>query len=222
MNRIAWDLREDLPRPSGPLGEFVDAVVEADGGMPRPDESRPDEFRSVEVLPGSFAVRISRDGAQSVQMLDVRTDMTVEIEMVDRIAKYQAVQRAMDLDARLRALRAAIASVLDEFEAVIDVLGRSRTTEARELIAAGQGLSDELRALADFEAVMMYRPGLLGLTSSYDEPTEGERLDLIRTEEALEGLTLVIGDFLILEVNRFARRAEAAGLEVAFFIGPIG
>ena len=217
VNRIAWDLREDPPRPSGPLGEFFDAAIGGDGGEPRSTE-----LRSVEVLPGSYAVRISRIGAQSVQMLDVRTDMSVDIDLVQRIAKYQAVQRALDLDATLRALRAAVASVHAELERVIEWVGRAGIAGEVELIAASRTLGDELRELADFESVMRYRPGVLALTSSYDQPTEGERLDLIRMEEALDELTRVIGDFLILDINRFARRVEAAGWEVSFFIGPIG
>ena len=69
---------------------------------------------------------------------------------------------------------------------------------------------------------MKYRPGVLGLTSSYDKPTEGQRLDLIRMEEELDGLTLRIGDFLILDINLFARRVGDAGLDASFFVGPIG
>ena len=69
---------------------------------------------------------------------------------------------------------------------------------------------------------MKYRPGVLGLTSSYDKPTESQRLDLIRMEEELDGLTLRIGDFLILDINLFARRVEDAGLDASFFVGPIG
>ena len=60
------------------------------------------------------------------------------------------------------------------------------------------------------------------MTSSYGAPTEGQRLGLIRMEEELDGLTQRIGDFLILDINMFARRVEDAGLEVSFFIGPIG
>jgi len=62
----------------------------------------------------------------------------------------------------------------------------------------------------------------MGLTSSYDKPTEGQRLDLIRMEEELDGLTLRIGDFLILDINLFARRVGDAGLDASFFVGPIG
>ena len=212
VNRIAWDLREDPPTLSGPLGEFSDAPIGAnDGGFP-----------SADVLPGSFTVRISSEGAESVRMLEVRTDARVEIEMVERIAKYQAVRRGLNLDARLRALRAAVASVHAELQRVSDLVGARGFAGDAELLETGQSLVDELRELTDFRGVMRYHLGVLSLGSSYDAPTEGQRLDLIRMEEELDGLMQRIGDFLILDINRFARRVYAAGVEVSLFIGPIG
>jgi photosystem II stability/assembly factor-like uncharacterized protein len=212
MNRIAWDLREDPPTLTGPLAEFSDAVLGTDDGG----------LRSADVLPGSYMVRISSEGVESVRMLEVETDARVDIDIVERIAKYQAVKRGLDLDARLRALRAAIASVQDEFQRVSDLVdGRGFAGDA-ELLETSQRLSDELRELADFRGMMRYRPGVLALASSYDGPTEGQRLDLIRMEEELDGLMRRIGDFLILDVNRFARSVYATGLDVSFFVGPIG
>ena len=212
LNRVAWDLREAPPRLSGPLDEFSGWPMAADE----------EKMRVAEVLPGSFTVRISRAGAESVQSLEVWQDPSVDIEFVERIAKYRAVQRGLTLDTRLRALQGAIASVQAELQRVIEWVQRAGFAGDVTLLEAGRALGDELRELADFRGVMKYRPGVLGLTSSYDEPTEGQRLDLIRMEEELDGLTLRIGDFLILDINIFARRVSAAGLDVAFFIGPIG
>jgi len=212
MNRVVWDLREDPPTPSGLLGQFSDASTGTDD----------DWVRSVEVLPGLFTVRISRDGAESLRPLEVHEDPRVDVELVDRINKYRAVKIGLDLDARLRALRAAITSVHDELERVIDLLRERALAGDMALLETGQALGDELRQRSDFEGVLKYRPGVLGLTSSYDTPTEGQRLDLIRMEEQLDGLTQRISDFLILDINRFARRVEDAGLDVSFFIGPIG
>ena len=110
MNRVVWNLREDPPTLSGPLGQFSDAASGTD------DEWVP----SAEVLPGLFTVRISRDGAQSLRALEVQEDPRVDVELVDRISKYQAVKRGLELDARVRALRAAIASVHDELQRVVD------------------------------------------------------------------------------------------------------
>jgi hypothetical protein len=212
MNRVVWDLREDPPRLSGPLGQFSDAASGSDD----------DWVRSAEVLPGLFTVRTSREGAQSLRGLEVHEDPRVDVELVDRIGKYQAVKNGLDLDARLRALRAVTTSVHNELQRVIDWVREDGFVGDMTLLEAGQALGDELRELADFRSVMRYRPGVLGLASSYDEPTEGQRLDLIRMEEELDGLTQRIGDFLILDINLFARRVEDAGLDVSFFIGPIG
>ena len=212
INRVIWDLREDPPPPSGPLGQFADAAIGTEQGG----------VRSAQVLPGLFGVRIFRQGAQSLQWLEVEEDPRVDVELVDRITKYQAVKAGLDLDARMRALQAATASVRDELRRVIDWARERGTPAAATLLEAGQSLGDRLEELADFRSVMKYRPGVLGMTSSYDAPTEGQRLDLIRMEEELDEVTQRIGDFLILDINLFARRVEDAGLEVSFFIGPIG
>ena len=211
-NRIAWDLREDPPTLTGPLAEFSDVMLGTDDGG----------LRSADVLPGSYMVRVSSEGAESVRMLEVGTDARVDIDIVERIAKYQAVKRGLDLGVRLSALRAAIASVQNELQRVSDVVDGRGFAGDVELLETSQRLGDELRELADFRGVMRYRSGVLALASSYDGPTEGQRLDLIRMEEELDGLMRRIGDFLILDINRFARSVYATGLDVSFFIGPIG
>ena len=211
-NRIAWDLREDPPTLTGPLAEFSDVMLGTDDGG----------LRSADVLPGSYMVRVSSEGAESVRMLEVGTDARVNIDIVERIAKYQAVKRGLDLGVRLSALRAAIASVQNELQRVSDVVDGRGFAGDVELLETSQRLGDELRELADFRGVMRYRSGVLALASSYDGPTEGQRLDLIRMEEELDGLMRRIGDFLILDINRFARSVYATGLDVSFFIGPIG
>ena len=146
----------------------------------------------------------------------------MDVEIEDRIAKYQAVKHGVTLDARLRALQAAVASVHDDLQRVMDWVRDGGSGGDAELLEASQALGDELAGLADFRVVMRYRPGVLGLTSSYDQPTEGQRLALIRMEEELDALTRRIGDFLILDINRFSQRVDSAGLDVSFFIGPIG
>jgi photosystem II stability/assembly factor-like uncharacterized protein len=212
MNRIAWDLREDPPTPSGALAEFSDTALKTDDAG----------LQSVDVLPGLFTVRVSSEGAEGTQTLEVGTNVRADIDMVERITKYQAVKRGLDLDARLRALRAAIASVQGQLQRVSGLLGSRGFPGDVELLETSQRLGIELRELADFQTVMRYRPGVLALSSSYDGPTEGQRLDLIRMGEELDGLMQRVGDFLILDIDRFARSVYVTGLDVDFFIGPIG
>ncbi len=212
LNRVTWDFMEDPPPISGPLAEFSDAAIGAEARA----------FSSAEVLPGLFSVRISREGAEGLQWLEVLEDPRLEISVEDRIAKYQAVKLGVNLVARSRALQAAVASVQAELRRVIDWVRDEGSRGSMELLETSQSLGEELAGLADFSGVTRYRPGVLGLTSSYDRPTEGQRLDLIRMEEELDPLTRRIGDFLILDINQFGRRVNAAGLDVSFFIGPIG
>ena len=109
MNRVVWDLREDPPTLSGPLGQFSDAA----------SGSEDDWVRSAEVLPGLFTVGLPGRAPRAFGAGGLRGSR-VDVELVDRIGKYQAVKNGLDLDARLRALRAVITSVHNELQRVID------------------------------------------------------------------------------------------------------
>ncbi len=63
------------------------------------------------MLPGTYTVRITRGGAESRQTLDVLPDPRVEIEMTDRITKYQALKRARELNVPSTELQRATNSV---------------------------------------------------------------------------------------------------------------
>jgi hypothetical protein len=211
VNRVAWDFMEDPPVLNGPLADFAEAAISNDDG----------EFDSAEVLPGLYSVRISIGGVEGFQWLEVLEDSRLDLREEDRIAKYQAVKLGVNLDLKSRALQAAVASVHADLQRVIDWVRDGRGGSV-ELLETSQALGEELTGLADFSGVVRYRSGVRGLTSSHDQPTEGQRLDLIRMEEELDTLTRRIGDFLILDVDSFGRRVNDAGLDVAFFIGPIG
>jgi len=203
---------EDPPVLNGPLGDFAEAAISNDDG----------EFDSAEVLPGLYSVRISIGGVEGLQWLEVLEDPRLDLAEENRIAKYQAVKLGVNLDLRSRALQEAVASVHADLRRVIDWVRDGGSGGDVELLETSQALGDELTGMADFSGVVRYRSGVRGLTSSYDQPTEGQRIDLIRMEEELDTLTRRIGDFLILDVNSFGRRVNEAGLDVAFFIGPIG
>ncbi|MCH8347317.1 MAG: hypothetical protein IH901_02285 [Proteobacteria bacterium] len=89
-------------------------------------------------------------------------------------------------------------------------------------MTSGQRLRRRLEEVADFRGVDRYRSGVSGLSSSYDAPTEGQRIDLIRMEQALDVLTGRINDFLLLDVTRFRDQVVAAELDVFPSVGPIG
>ncbi|SVA86546.1 uncharacterized protein METZ01_LOCUS139400, partial [marine metagenome] len=208
LNRVSWDLREDLP-------EILQEVSPEAGGL------GPGLPRGAEVLPGRYTVRLRGGGYLSDRTLEVHPDPRVEIPMIDRIAKYMAVKTSLDLEARVGMLAAVVQRVLEGVDGVEELVGTDESVSTSVLIGEGRKLKRRLEELADFEAVEQYRSGVRSLTSSYDTPTEGQRLDLIRMEEAVDHLTRVIDDFLVLDVMPYRDRVEAANLDVFVFVGPI-
>jgi hypothetical protein len=142
--------------------------------------------------------------------------------MIDRIAKHTAVEASLDLEAQVAMVRMAIRRVSEAVDGVEALVGAEVGFGMTGLVEDGRDLRRRLEALADYRGVEQYRSGVRGLTSSYDAPTEGQRLDLIRMEEAVARLVRVIDDFLLLEVMPYRDRVEAANLDVFVFIGPIG
>ena len=206
LNRISWDLREDIPEV------LLDSQSPGRGAAPQ----------ALQVLPGMYTVRITRGPWEGRRTLEVLPDPRVEVSMIDRIAKYQALERAQALDVRRAELRRAAYDVREGIDRALELLESDERSVAAELVTEGRRLRAALDEVADFRDVDQYRSGVVGLSSSYDVPTEGQRIDLIRMEEALSLLTERIDGFLLLEVTRFRDRVEAADLAVFPSIGPIG
>jgi uncharacterized membrane-anchored protein len=78
---------------------------------------------------------------------------------------------------------------------------------ADELLA---GLADA----ADLEPARAYRREVSGLSSSYDAPTEAQRLELGRLSELVDALESEMNVFLLGPVARFRDEVLAATLEV--------
>lgn len=195
LNRVVWDLAEDLPDG-----------IEPGGGRfgPRPPEA----------LPGLYTVTVSVGGSTASRPLSVLEDPRQPIAMDERRAKYEAVVEAARLAARLRAVgrvetevREGVARVRDHLDDVDEILASGVRTAADELL-------ERLGQAADTDEVDRYRSGVSGLSASYDRPTEGQRLDLRRMAEALGRLEARVNAFLDLDVAAFRSRVEDAGVEV--------
>jgi len=212
LNRVSWDLTESLPEALRGMDLMTKG---SDGGGPR-------LLRGVEVLPGTYTIRLRSGGYLNDRVLEVHADPRVDVPMIDRIAKHTAVEASLDLEAQVAMVRMAIRRVSEAVDGVEALVGAEVGFGMTGLVEDGRDLRRRLEALADYRGVEQYRSGVRGLTSSYDAPTEGQRLDLIRMEEAVARLVRVIDDFLLLEVMPYRDRVEAANLDVFVFIGPIG
>jgi photosystem II stability/assembly factor-like uncharacterized protein len=194
LNRIAWDLREE--RPEG---------IEEEGRG---------DLRAPEVLPGSYLVRVSVAGVASERPLEVLPDPRVDVPMEERREKVEALRQGLDLESRVAAVRRAARQVREGVQRVLELLGDRQDEEATDLRSAAAELRDGLADASATDEVDRYRRGVLSLASSYDRPTEGQRLDLRRTAEAVERLETKLDAFLGSEVAVFRGRVREAGLEV--------
>jgi len=202
LNRTVWDLREDGP------------ATPEDGGRFAPV--------GLEVLPGTYQVRIQVGGSEASANLEVLPDPRVEIPLEDRILKRQALQQAMDIfraaDDVGRGLT-AISQGLDRVREAVgdrrDEVGRSLLTTADSLEARVGILEDELEQLNDGRRV------LFAMGQTRDAPTEADGINLIRSGEALDR---VIGRFNALvagDVRSFRQAVEDAGLTLLPQIYPV-
>ncbi|MDH5760198.1 MAG: hypothetical protein OEZ65_11465 [Gemmatimonadota bacterium] len=188
LQRVAWDLREDLP---------AGVSVEDAGGRGAP--------RGPEVLPGSYTIRATGPGGSSEATLAVLPDPRVEVPDAERREKYEAVVAGLRLVSRLSALERTsreveegigrILASLDAQEGQREAMGRVRDQAS--------ALERRLRVVSDFSSASRHRRAVSGLSTSYDRPTEGQRLDLQRMDEALSRLESLMNGFLSLDVADF-------------------
>ena len=194
LNRVTWDLREDLPEEAGEHGEGLTGA---------------------RVVPGEYTVTVLLDGSTSSRPLVVRPDPRREVAMAEREEKRAAVRRALVLRARLNAVGEAEEEVREGVERVRGaLLDQGADPASHPLLEEADSLLARLDRAADREEVGRYLRSVRGLGSSFDAPTEGQALDLARMEDALTRLEERVNGFLAVDAAGFRRRVEEAGLSL--------
>tara|TARA_Y100001934_G_C11715775_1_gene478847 strand:- start:118 stop:507 length:390 start_codon:yes stop_codon:yes gene_type:complete len=97
------------------------------------------------------------------------------------------------------------------------LLTESTVVGSEELRMEALKLQDRLDIVGDFSGVYQYRKQVSNMFTSYDAPTEGQRLDLLRMEEAFQSLFGELEEFNYLELEMHAERLRAIGIEPFFF-----
>ena len=97
---------------------------------------------------------------------------------------------------------------------VRDRLSEISDRDATNLRESADALLPGLAGAADLEPARAYRREVAGLSSSYDAPTEAQRLDLGRLAELVDALESEMNIFLVGVVARFRDEVLAANLEV--------
>ncbi len=209
INHFVWDLREDLP-------EYLRRVSERDGRS---------HFRGVEVLPGSYVVRVKQDLEIVEQRVDILADPRDELPLVERITKYQAVKRYLTIEEKIAKMDTWVDRVREGISEVMEYLAEKSTSAELEILRSeALNVRDKLIQISDFSEVYQYREQVGNMSSSYDAPTEGQRLDLLRIEEASEAFFRRLETFRYSDLEPYTERLKAVGIGPLFFLGfmPIG
>jgi hypothetical protein len=198
MKRISWDLRADVAG--------VDAAEDWDRGF--------FELDAPQVLPGDYVVTVRAGGIVSSQLLTVLSDPRVDIEAPDRWLRRDAILEGVNLSHRLGLVQRAADDVHVGVQRVRDLFSEVSDADAAALAAAAEALLENLEMAVDLEPAQAYRREVAGLSSSYDTPTEAQRLEMARLSELVDALEYEINIFIIGVVACFRDQVLAANLEV--------
>jgi hypothetical protein len=202
VNHFVWDLREEIP-------ESLRRVENLDGNK---------TFLGVEVLPGNYKIRIKQGLTSAEGSIEVLGDPRIEVPLVDRITKYQALNRYLEIEGRVVQAHNWVTRVDQGLGRIIErLLTESAAVGSEELRMEALKLQDRLDIVGDFSGVYQYRKQVSNMFTSYDAPTEGQRLDLLRMEEAFQSLFGELEEFNYLELEVHAEKLRAIGIEPFFF-----
>jgi photosystem II stability/assembly factor-like uncharacterized protein len=200
LNRIAWDLREDLPEEDGGEG----------GG------GRRFRMQGPEVLPGTYAVRVRVEGEESVSELEVRADPRVDIGMAERREKQAAIRRGLAMLAMTRTIRTRSREVSEALDRVLDLLEERGRDQGGEFRSLADSIRGELAGLGQVLAELNEnRYTLYAMGATREAPTEAERIALARTGEGLEAVVRQMNAILFGPVGDF--RERLADIDVELF-----
>jgi hypothetical protein len=194
LNRVVWDLREDDPFPDLP-----------EGGRFRPT--------GLEVLPGSYGVRVRAGPAEVSGSVEVMPDPRVEIPLQVRMDRRLVVQEGVGIMATLLDLQTRLEEARAGIEGLKDLLGGRRDAEASALRSLADSVLSEGEVVGEALSEMSRDSRqIFSLGSVRDAPTESDRIALAQTGEALGRLISRFNSYLVGPVAELREAAEAAGL----------
>ena len=152
-------------------------------------------------------------GTTASRALAVLPDPRVDVPMVERQEKYDAILRSLELNQRLTDVQRAAQDVRDGLDRVNALLEGEEDQAYEALRDAARELRRGLGEASSTDEVNQYRRSVFGLAGSYDRPTEGQLLDLRRMADALDRLEGTMNVFLVDDVARFRELVRAANLD---------
>mgnify|MGYP001212033983 CR=1 FL=1 len=194
LNRISWDLREDVPGADEEGGGFF-------------------EMDAPQALPGTYSVTVLAHGMEVTEPLTVLADPRVEIAIEERFQRHTAVTEAYVLSHRVASIARAAEEARDHVAQVRERLPALPDSAAAPIREAADSVLAALEARVDLEVARTHRREMAGVASSYDALTEAQRLGLQRVAELVERLRDQMDVFLFGKLLAFRTQGLAAGIE---------
>jgi photosystem II stability/assembly factor-like uncharacterized protein len=210
INRVNWDLRRE---PFKTLRDPFEGFFPPTGPH---------------ILPGTYKVRIELDDSVSEENLQVLADPRNPISQTSRRAKYNLI---LDNGKYIEAVTVAYKEIQKSIEALDEVLKRIDQLEekrkeyirikATEFKKRLTGYADRLSPPKDISGIheeteLSVRLAMLGsrLESSFDAPTNAQRLEFQNLKAAVHQELYIINRFFKEDFPKFIQELKGAGFSI--------
>lgn len=210
LNRTAWNLREDGPEiPEGASFGGRGFGGGFGGG------AGPGRLPGPEVLPGTYGVRVSLNGHTSEGSVTVHPDPRRDVPMVARQARREAIKHATELAVVVMRAQAQANQLTQAMERLAP-LARERDDEAAQAVQESmRSIREKLEALEEkYDDLDRLRRLGFSLGSSWDAPTQGERIAIERLGRMLHEAVADYNALFTDDVADLRQKVEAAGFEL--------
>ena len=215
INRVSWDLRTDgFKFPS--LAEKED---------PRTRRFRP---RGPEVLPGSYTVKIKMGSHEAQRVVEVLPDPRVEIPLAERKAKFEMLR---EVGEKIEVVSEAINRIKKVRRTMDQVMEQVKDRKDEQAAALKQSVKKLRKRLMEVATLFVDPPDREGihardrtviarlgyvarsLSSSYDRPTEAQKIYYRQALRELEKALTVFNEFFEQDVTQFRKAVEQANIQ---------
>jgi hypothetical protein len=217
INRVNWDLRRD---PFKTLSDPFEGFFPPSGPF---------------VLPGTYKVRIEWDGITAEENLQVLADPRNPVSQASRRTKFNLI---MENGKYIETVTVAYKKIQESIGALDEVLKRIDQLEekrreyirikATEFKKRLKGYADRLSPPRDRSGIyeeteLSLRLAMLGsrLESSFDQPTEAQRLEFQNLKAAVHQELYIINRFFKEDFPKFVNEIKGAGFSIFPKIEPI-
>ncbi len=212
LNRMAWELKQKAFRnPSRP--------------KPKPDAK---ENSGARVLPGTYTVRISYSDQQESTRIKVLSDPRKEVTMADMQEKYTMIER---VGGHLELAANAIDRLNNTKEAIDIIQKRMKEQNSQgdnSLAKQSKAMKDSIKSLVELinqkkvqgirrdTEIAGARLSMVSrsLQSSWDAPTQAEKINLKYAVEKLEAALTKINRFYESVFPEYEKAVNAAGFKL--------